>query len=521
MAEGVAQTQPQPQQEGFMQYPMQRPSAYPPVLPVSSENQDQQANQGYAKGGVAHAAERTRQMGRGQDTMLVHMTPNEVNSLQGLAMSMGGSLTINPDTGLPEAGWLGKLLPTILGFGLNFIPGVGPLAAAGIVAAGQTAITGDLRKGLMAGLGAYGGASLAGAVAPTATANLGTTAAGTTVGGGAGKLVAENAAKMATESAAVEAAKQGVVAAGTDVAAKTAAEEALKKAIAGQVTKAPGFLAKFGAEAAGGLGTGMLAKAAPMAAGLGLLGGVSNAFSPTIKNQEGAVDNSYRGPYTAQKRTATFAPSTDDILASTAERDYFDIDQPEVYNMQGQIVQPGSQTPIGTPILQSFLNPNAKKNDPMYSFREVPYGLPTSQPTEEELRQLSMRRGMFGLPMGYAPGGEVHLADGAFVVDARTVSELGNGSSSAGQELLARMGGRPVRGPGDGVSDSVPARIGRDQPARVARDEVIFGAEAVRKLGKGSQKRGAQKLYAMVDKAHKARKKAGRGEDTKLRRGLA
>lgn len=113
-----------------------------------------------------------------------------------------------------------------------------------------------------------------------------------------------------------------------------------------------------------------------------------------------------------------------------------------------------------------------------------------------------------------ARGGTIHMDDGAFVVDARTVSELGNGSSNAGQELLARLGGRPVKGPGDGVSDSIRANIGGKQEARVARDEVIFPAAAVKKLG------GAKKLYALMDKAHKARKKAGRGSDTKLRKGL-
>jgi hypothetical protein len=43
----------------------------------------------------------------------------------------------------------------------------------------------------------------------------------------------------------------------------------------------------------------------------------------------------------------------------------------------------------------------------------------------------------------------------------------------------------------------------------------------VRRIGKGSEKRGAQKLYALMDKAHKARKKAKRGQDTGLRKGLA
>jgi hypothetical protein len=120
----------------------------------------------------------------------------------------------------------------------------------------------------------------------------------------------------------------------------------------------------------------------------------------------------------------------------------------------------------------------------------------------------------------YARGGEVDMEDGSFVVDARTVSELGNGSSNAGIEHLARMGGRPVRGGGDGVSDSVPARIGGRQEARVARDEVIFSPEAVSRLGSGSHSKGTKKLYALMGKAHSARKKAGRGQDTKVAKGL-
>jgi hypothetical protein len=147
----------------------------------------------------------------------------------------------------------------------------------------------------------------------------------------------------------------------------------------------------------------------------------------------------------------------------------------------------------------------------------------------------SVYRGEFGGPSPFsdvykdpeeyeeakARGGKVNMKNGSFVVDARTVSELGNGSSGAGIEYLASMGGRPVRGGGDGVSDSVPARIGGRQEARVARDEVIFPPEAVRRIGGGNVKRGTQKLYAMMEKAHKARKNAKRGSDTKLRRGLA
>ena len=96
--------------------------------------------------------------------MLVHMTPSEVKGLQSLAMAAGGSLSINPETGLAEAGFLESLLPMLAGAGLMMIPGVGPLAAAAMVGGATGIATGSLEKGLMAGLGAYGGAGMAGSL---------------------------------------------------------------------------------------------------------------------------------------------------------------------------------------------------------------------------------------------------------------------------------------------------------------------------------------------------------------------
>jgi hypothetical protein len=111
---------------------------------------------------VAGLASLVQSRGRNGDTMLVHMAPEEVKGLQSLALAAGGSLSINPDTGLYEASFLKKLLPTLLGFGLNFLfPGLGALGSAALVGAGETIRTGgDLGKGLMAGLGAFGGAGL-------------------------------------------------------------------------------------------------------------------------------------------------------------------------------------------------------------------------------------------------------------------------------------------------------------------------------------------------------------------------
>jgi len=111
-----------------------------------------------------YSAQQLASMGRGNDSMLVHMTPREVGGLQALAMAQGGSLSINPSTGLPEAGFLDRLLPTLIGAGLSFM-GAGPLMAAGIVGGAETIRSGDLGKGLMAGLGAFGGAGLGSSLA--------------------------------------------------------------------------------------------------------------------------------------------------------------------------------------------------------------------------------------------------------------------------------------------------------------------------------------------------------------------
>jgi hypothetical protein len=112
------------------------------------------------------------------------MTPNEVQGLHALAKAHGGSLSINPSTGLPEAGFLDSMLPTILGIGLAAATGGTSLALTpGMIGLGigglQYMRTGSLEKGLMAGLGAYGGAGLgtslmgAGATGAANAANVG------------------------------------------------------------------------------------------------------------------------------------------------------------------------------------------------------------------------------------------------------------------------------------------------------------------------------------------------------------
>ena len=104
---------------------------------------------------------------------------------------------------------------------------------------------------------------------------------------------------------------------------------------------------------------------------------------------------------------------------------------------------------------------------------------------------------------GYAKGG---LARDGFVVPADVVSHFGNGSSEAGLKLLAqKIGATPIKGAGDGMSDSIKTKIDGVQEARVANDEAYVSPEMVAKLGNGSPEKGARKLYAMMDQIRKAR----------------
>lgn len=650
-------------------------------------------------------AQELQQQGRGQDSMLVHMTPDEVNDLQGLALYSGTTMTINPNTGLPEAGLLGKvfkkLLPTLLGAGLA-ATGVGAPLAAGIVGLGSTALTGSLKKGLMAGLGAYGGASLAGAaglggsISKTGFGTLGSKAGifGANMGAGTGASLFSGAAGATGATVGSNLPSYGTLVTGVPgSAAGTAAGAAAKTGLAGVAQN-------FGKAASAGL-PGILGKAAPMVAASGLVGGISGAADAAKKKGKGPEEEktwAYEGPYLPQERvydpqttgfegegetmffrnpnpfpgyrTATGGVPTElqtqfpRGFADGGEAQKMSVPMTDVSKMRhedliskgyegsqlaagaapGSVSSLGGQTfivnpqgrweaytPAPTPApaapapaptsgrltltglppvipmtdttkttvtdtstptrntetaktTTTVANPQAGQSGygvkalpnmyvPQYTSKDdfvtekaAPYELggqlarampqfvdmyrtspgavtsslqyPGGSFNEQFKAQLAARPkaptpldtflteyyARYGAPpadysdippsfTSYAKGG-VHMDDGAFVVDARTVSELGNGSSSAGQELLARLGGRPVKGPGDGVSDSIPAKIGGTQEARVARDEVIFPAKDVKKLG------GAKKLYALMDKAHKARKKAERGSDTKLRKGL-
>jgi hypothetical protein len=131
---------------------------------------------------------------------------------------------------------------------------------------------------------------------------------------------------------------------------------------------------------------------------------------------------------------------------------------------------------------------------------------------------------------GYADGGEVQypagesvlrMADGGLPdINSMTgeLNEFARGGLSSAASHLGDYsdGGRLLKGPGDGVSDSIPATIGNKRPARLADGEFVVPARIVSELGNGSTEAGARKLYAMLDRVQAARKKSiGKGKVAK------
>jgi hypothetical protein len=110
----------------------------------------------------------------------------------------------------------------------------------------------------------------------------------------------------------------------------------------------------------------------------------------------------------------------------------------------------------------------------------------------------------------YAEGGITDLAAGGY---DRMVGEMPmypsnmakGGISDLGSYSDYARGGRMLKGPGDGMSDSIPASIGGKRPARLATEEFVVPADVVSHLGNGSSDAGAKQLYAMMDRVRTAR----------------
>lgn len=148
---------------------------------------------------------------------------------------------------------------------------------------------------------------------------------------------------------------------------------------------------------------------------------------------------------------------------------------------------------------------------PTYTASRTMNTIPTTMtvPTEGGGTKVVPRRpGSGGVtyfsPMVYTPQSTVTGGAGN-----DTVTGAGGGIMSLRNGYLGSYsdGGQLLRGPGDGVSDDIPATIADKQPARLANNEFVIPARIVSEIGNGSTEAGAAKLYEMMRRVQKRREK--------------
>lgn len=506
-------------------------------------------------------AQTVQSQGRGEDTVLVHMTPTEVAGLQALAQAHGGSLTINPETGLPEAGFLSSILPMIAGAAAMFIPGLQGVGlymmAAGLGGAAALATAEDGESGLSAVargmLGGVGGVGLGG----LASSALGGTAAGAS----AGAAGAAGAADAGLSGLGVTAAESGLAsAAGAELgaAAGTGAAEALAGgATAGTGAAAPvaagvteaevlGALLSDGAatptagavtEFAGavpytgdlsGITAGGNLVAAPgefgaatanvPTSGYGLTAdGLNAGFGElTAAPATGGVGSglgqsatSFGDVYAAQLQAgeggaANYGLTNDAALANPSNwRERAEKGLKIAQQTAKALGGSGGSAQVapipGTPGYNPPSGVGASPLAPGFAARwNAGNQSPVPGASQESVAQRQRRLG-YENARWFAEGGAVNMESGGFVVPADVVSALGSGSTDAGLAQLVKFGAEPIKGPGDGQSDDIPAAIDGVPRARVANGEAYMPPGVVARVGGGSHTAGAKKLYQMLD----------------------
>ena len=288
--------------------------------------------------GLPALAQDVASRGRNGDSMLVHMTPGEVQGLQALALAHGGSLSVNPDTGLVEANFLKRLLPAIAGAALTIGTGgaINPATAGMIVGGAETLRTGNLGRGFMAGLGAYGGAGLgAGFSAAGASATPGATVDASTFSGVNPSVPYDPATMSYGASPVAPTVGQNFATAGRGFEAL--GTESGRTAFLGQPSTATTPATGVGGYS--GLAKSTLATALPFME-------QEQAAMPTPEDPYA----NYKGPYKPSDRAVRYPSADERRRLGTGEFTYFTPSNPIPYAEGGEV------SPAQAQVLQNIAN---------------------------------------------------------------------------------------------------------------------------------------------------------------------
>ena len=404
-------------------------------------------------------------LGRGEDKVLVHMTPGEVHGLQAIALAHGGSLTINPHTGLPEAGFLRNILPAIAAAAA--VAFLGPAAGAatgalGMGAAGTGAAAGALtgaltnkenrlQGALMGGLGGYG---IGGGMGAGMQSGLfgGTEAAGAGITGGMPPVPGNAFVQSGVPAAADVPASQ--LFGGTQLAPPS---------ITLPPPATPEYLQPGMVDAADAIVNPNMLQDSALAAP------TTPAFTPSADQMSMVPEATAAKPSFMQALGQQFPSNTSKLAGAAGIAGTLGaFDTPEPPEMPQE---PRSTARLSGPVRRPY--------DPERNLF-TDYG--TLQPTYA------------------AKGGEMRsvpqLEDGGFVLTKKAVDGMGGQ-----REAAAGLGAIPIRGPGTGTSDSIPTTIDGVRPAKVSNGEAYVPRKRVKQAG------GAKRLYALMRRAEQDAKR--------------
>jgi hypothetical protein len=484
--------------------------------------------------------------GRGPDSRLVHMSPQEVSGLEALAQRhYGQGLTINPDTGLPEAGILSSILPMVAGIALS-ATGIGAPMAAMLVGGGTALATGSLQRGLMAGLGAFGGAGMG-----STLSSLGTTAAAAAPSAAA-QTMASTVAPVAETAAAFgdigAAGFEGTAGLGVGNPASWAPWETSGAALADTASMTPTMAhPASAANYMNGMDVASDMSLAQQAVGQpGLMGGISELMKPGGFNKfvtasggpmglakQGMMGMMSAGSMGGKKK---FSDDGDDSLIRPYDYD----PRTQAYTARAPYPARDARTRFAAGGVAGLMDTGSDKVSPTrkdYTYDPVTQAFTLIPPAlaiasiatpgdpsgtsgtgtgvgfaTDASSQAADFSGLIGAleGQGYAEtGGSGGMDAGvAGVGDGGWGSDLGVGDSDGGEgDAGYAVGGIAglLKGPGDGVSDSIPATVNGKNPAALADGEFVIPARIVSELGNGSTDAGARKLYAMMDRIQRQR----------------
>jgi hypothetical protein len=457
-----------------MQYPniAQPQYGFAPTMPMMP-------TMNFKKGGIAslslpEMAERVRAAGRGEDTVLAHITPEEAGILQ----LLGGSGTINPRTGQPE--FLKKVIKKVVPKPIyKAVSSVGKEIERGVESIAKDKILGPIAQ-IASMFSPYTAALYAGLAPEGSSFDI------------------KRAAKAAALQQAGEFAKDYVMgsgnAAGTggpydisDVGSMGdlgySGYDISDVGSLGNLSSTPSVTQAIPAPGAYDYGAGDIGYAPPPAASapppppapVAAPGG-----APIVQASPGMPGAGANAP----------APTTTSGIGSLAEAAGETALSYGSRALDYAIENPATTALVGTQVYAAM---EAKKElekqkeeaerilaeQEKYTREEVAFAQDVLRRYPVEYRRLT---GEDVAAMGMAAGGLAGL--NAF-----------------------KAGGQPrfLKGGGDGMSDDIPATIGGRQKAALSDGEFVIPADVVSHLGNGSSRAGAKKLYSMMDNIRKAR----------------